>query len=346
MSSTPSSPWALLLLAVTVTAPPPIPTLVRRASGSTDRCDPSIRRCGESLLSRGLFTVISLLCMTILGGLVGYRVRQLDRKSLRRLCFSHVLVFLLYVLSICFVFSAAVVKSGLGLSSVGICRGAIYLCIGFYFASKVIMYLFLVERTRALRAPFKSRLRDRTWIIGTTFVLGGSGCLSVLAFAYHIADLSPVDGRCRIGIPRRVTISIVAYDIAINILLTATFAYLLSPLIRSGTLSAKAFPATRLAECFSAIWERQKGDAGILPADRGNQHVVEKLEKLLWKTFLGSVLVMIPTIANLAAITAFNGRELGWVCLTTCTFDVVWTVFVIHWLTVGASGTEERQANK
>lgn len=49
--------------------------------------------------------------------------------------------------------------------------------------------------------------------------------------------------------------------------------------------------------------------------------MVEKLDKLLLKTLLGSVLVMIPTVANLGAITVLNGRELDWVCLATCTFD-------------------------
>lgn len=49
--------------------------------------------------------------------------------------------------------------------------------------------------------------------------------------------------------------------------------------------------------------------------------MVEKLDKLLLKTLLGSVLVMIPTVANLGAITVLNGRELDWVCLATCTFN-------------------------
>lgn len=61
--------------------------------------------------------------------------------------------------------------------------------------------------------------------------------------------------------------------------------------------------------------------SGILAADGGNQRVVLKLEKLLWKTFAGSVLVIISTVANVSTLTALGGRELGWVCLTTCTFD-------------------------
>jgi len=69
----------------------------------------------------------------------GYRVRQIDRKRAKDLCFAHVLIFLLYVFSMCFVLSAAVVKTGLGLATLGICRGAVFTCLSFYIFSKVIM---------------------------------------------------------------------------------------------------------------------------------------------------------------------------------------------------------------
>lgn len=100
------------------------------------------------------YTAISMLCMAILSGLVGgyitqrrwhalmwpgYRLRQLERKQLKRMRFPHVLLCLLYVFSIGFVFSAAMAKIGLGLATHGACRAAIYLCFVFYIASKVIM---------------------------------------------------------------------------------------------------------------------------------------------------------------------------------------------------------------
>lgn len=56
--------------------------------------------------------------------------------------------------------------------------------------------------------------------------------------------------------------------------------------------------------------------------------MVLKLERLLWKTFIGSVLVTISTVGNVATLTGLGGRELGWVCLTTCTFDG--TVVTMH----------------
>lgn len=71
--------------------------------------------------------------------ILGYRVRQVDRKRAKDLCLAHVLIFLLYFDSMCFVLSAAVVKTGLGLVTLGVCRGTVFLCLGFYVLSKVIM---------------------------------------------------------------------------------------------------------------------------------------------------------------------------------------------------------------
>ncbi|KAH6622210.1 hypothetical protein C7974DRAFT_217982 [Boeremia exigua] len=325
MHSLPSTERGWLTTAATVALLPSTSHQdhVSRAQEVTDRCDPLLRHCGERLSARGAFTVISMLCMAILGGLIGYRVRQIRRKDLEHLCFAHVLICLLYVLSMCFVFAAAVVKSGLGLSSFGICRTAIFLCLSFYVLSKISMYLFLAERAHAIRAPFKRRLHDWLWVIGTGAVITGFGGLGIAAFLNPVTEMSPIDGLCRIGIPRYITIPLVVYDVGINAFLTLTFVYLLGPMIRAGTLPDKTLPATRFAECFSGICERSRRRTGVLVADRGNQHVVRKLEKLIWKTFIGSVLVAIPTVSNVAVLTAVGGRELGWVCLTICTFDVV-----------------------
>jgi hypothetical protein len=52
-----------------------------------------------------------------------------------------------------------------------------------------------------------------------------------------------------------------------------------------------------------------------------NGHFLKSIEALLWKSFVGSLLVMLPTVANLAALYSLHGRELGWLCLTICTFD-------------------------
>lgn len=46
---------------------------------------------------------------------------------------------MLYLLCLAFVFSAAIVESGLGLSNLSICYSAIIVCLVFYVGSKVVM---------------------------------------------------------------------------------------------------------------------------------------------------------------------------------------------------------------
>lgn len=183
-------------------------------------------------------------------------------------------------------------------------------------------YLFLIERAHALRTTFRHRLHDWLWITTVFLVASGFSGIGVVMFMNPVADISSIDGRCRIGISRNVTIALLTYDICLDVFVTLTFVNLISPLIRSGGIPGKALPATRLAQYLSGLYERSRRmKCGILAADEGNRRVVVKLERLLWKTFAGSMLVLMPTVGNLAGLAATGGRELGWICLTCCTVD-------------------------
>ncbi|KAF1933671.1 uncharacterized protein M421DRAFT_395796 [Didymella exigua CBS 183.55] len=290
---------------------------------------------------------MSMLSISVLAGILvtntsGYRIRQIDRKQVQNLCFTQVLMFLLCLISMCFVLSAAVVKGGLGLVSLSACRGAVFLCLSFYILSKIIMYFFLIERAHALRAPFKKRFHDWIWVVGFLLTVSGFGSIGVVALWRPIADMSAIDGRCRIGIPRYTTISLVSYDVGLNILLTLVFVYLLSPLILSEKHPAKRFSASHLTICFGNMCSRSKPRSSLIQANQTNQQTMKRMERLLLRTFLGSILVILPTVGNFVALSVLEGRELGWVCLTACTIDVVWTVSVFHWLTIGSTGSREK----
>lgn len=141
------------------------------------------------------------------------------------------LVLILFVLSISFVTSAAIVEAGLGLSSPSACHAAVIICLAFYVGSKVTMYVnsvvctfaelpvamvvpmmrlsltglyryvFLVERAHALRAPYMRRCRDWIWLAGMLTIGCGFGTIALCGFIWPIADMSELDGRCRIGLP-------------------------------------------------------------------------------------------------------------------------------------------------
>lgn len=165
------------------------------------------------------------------------------------------------------------------------------------------------------------RSRDWIWVAGFTLIIFGFTGIGVLAFARPITDLSSVHGRCHIGIPRHTIIPLVTFDVFLNILLTFVFVYLLSPLIRSGKLSFMAFPASRLTKCLGHMCGRPKSKNSLIQASEGNRTMVKRIERLLLRTFIGSFLVTIPTISNMAVLGALKGRELGWVCLITCSVD-------------------------
>lgn len=177
-----------------------------------------------------------------------------------------------------------------------------------------------MERAHALRAPYMRRSRDWIWLGGMVIIACGFGSIAIAGFIWPIADLSPHDGRCRIGVPYKVTIPLLSFDVVINTLLTGIFIYLLRPLLRFGDMSNEEAPASRFTKGLRRILKSsdESSAVGVYPM---NRNFLKSIERLLWKSFIGSVLVMLPTVGNLAALLPLRGRELGWLCLTICTFD-------------------------
>ncbi|KAF2128343.1 hypothetical protein P153DRAFT_35240 [Dothidotthia symphoricarpi CBS 119687] len=335
--------WVLATLMVTISSTP-VPHALRSVDTAqmTNLRSREVTTYGETPASRTAYTVVSLFCMSLLTGMIGHRLRQMSLRHFKNLCLTQILILLLYFVSMAFVLSAAVVESGLSLQTHSICRGAIILCLAFYVGSKCIMYLFLVERAHALRAPYMHRTHDWLWMVGVLTIFGGFGTISVCGFIWPLSTISEVDGRCRIGLPQFITIPLLSFDVVVNVLLTLVFVYLLGPLIRSG--SRPTLTASRFTQYFGRFCGGGRARDSV-NLHQGNQLMVNKIEHLLWKTFIGTCAVLGPTVANMASLTMLKGRELGWVCLTVCTIDVTWTVCIFHWLTLGSHESEERTSN-
>lgn len=171
-----------------------------------------------------------------------------------------------------------------------------------------------------MRAPYMRRTQDWIWLIGMLSIAGGFGSIAICGFLWPIADISSRDGRCRIGLPFKVTIPLLSFDVVINTALTATFIYLLRPLLRFGDVTDSAVPTSLFSKGLRRILKSsaRRRSMEVYPV---NVHFLASIEGLLWKSFIGSLLVMLPTVANLAALYSLHGRELGWLCLTICTFD-------------------------
>ena len=109
-------------------------------------------------------------------------------------------------------------------------------------------------------------------------------------------------------------------DITINISLTATFIYLLRPLLKFGGITNPAFPASRATRSIRRILRLRTEPLGMELCST-NRTFSKRFEVLLWRSMIGSVLIMLPTVGNVVAFYNLRGRELAWVCLTVCTLD-------------------------
>lgn len=166
------------------------------------------------------------------------------------------------------------------------------------------------------------RSRDWIWLSGMTTISCGFGSIAICGFVWPIANLSQIDGRCRIGLPFRVTIPMLSFDVIINVLLTGVFVYLLRPLLQFNLQSEEAATAaTVFASSVRRVLMRAHGRANSFDVYAMNRQSCKAIETLLWKTLIGCTLMMLPTVGNLVALIPLHGQELGWVCLTICALD-------------------------
>ena len=163
------------------------------------------------------------------------------------------------------------------------------------------------------------RLKDRVWLSGMLIIVGGFGSIAVIGYMSPVVELSSLDGRCRIGLPPRVSFPLLCFDVAVNILLTGVFFWLLRPVLDFRGLKGGMCCGQRVARKLnkSVREQEQMSDMGASLKSAMNRNI----KILLWKCLIGSTLVMLPTVANMTQFYIMNSRELGWVCLTICTLD-------------------------
>lgn len=237
------------------------------------------------------------------------------------------------------------------------CASTLYLKYQCTRCTNTTRYIFLLERARVVRAPFMPRHKDFIWLIGLFIMLGGFGSIAIVGYLSPVVELSHLDGRCRIGLPPKVSFPLLCFDVAVNFLLTGVFFWLLRPVLEfHGIMRGR-----NCCGLFRGKARREKRDEGPRSQENENLQLAMNvnIKALLWKCLIGSALVMLPTVGNMAQFYAMDSRELGWVCLTLCTFDsksksrvflemqgtdsrvaVSWGVIIVNWLTIGSAKAE------
>ncbi|KAI4641803.1 hypothetical protein J4E93_007902 [Alternaria ventricosa] len=191
-----------------------------------------------------------------------------------------------------------------------------------------IIYIFLVERIHVVRAPFVNRRKDKIYLCCMAMIVVLYSTVAINAYLNHVTELHESDGRCHFGIRGIASIPFTVVNFFTNIILTVVFFYLLYPVV--------GLPC---ASTLSRMFKRKSDQ--IEDAVHGGQDTPARknIKTLLWKSIIGSLLIEIPTAANMVQFFLTRGEELGMICLTICLVDVCWDALIIHWLTFSSSAS-------
>ncbi|KAF4986943.1 hypothetical protein FDECE_15683 [Fusarium decemcellulare] len=241
--------------------------------------------------------IVTLAAVTVLSAFLSQRIIAV--KSWRRLPFVMWIVFAIYVDSYCFVFATAIIQQVFGVnSSFAMCHGAILLCLVCYVTTKVLIYVFLVEKAYIIRSSTTRRKKSRLYLFNMISLLGGYTIVVILNFVFRIAKI--VNGECLIGMQSISMIPLITFDAVVNVYLTILF---LIPL--KNLYSFKNLPKT---------------------------NANSRLRNVAFRTFVGACCTLTSSIVNLTVLMVLNG-EPGWVCLMCCNIDILFSAIVIQWVT-------------
>ncbi|KAF1837226.1 hypothetical protein BDW02DRAFT_577321 [Decorospora gaudefroyi] len=281
---------------------------------------------GEPAKDRSIFTVISLVCMMVLSLLLGFRFTKLKRSIVSNRSFVSMLVLTLYVLVLMFIICSAVLVAGQGLYTHALCRAGTWVCLIFYTFIKAIIYIFLVERIHVVRAPFVNRTQDKIYLACMTMIIVMYSSVAINSYIHHVTEMRASDGRCHFGIRGIVSIPFTVVNFFTDVVLTCVFFYLL-------------LPAAQISGIRALDGKSDSKSGAAAAVHGGNDTPARKnIRTLLWKSIVGSLLIEIPTAANMIQFVITRGEELGVICLIICLVDVFWDALVIYWLTFSSSG--------
>jgi hypothetical protein len=225
-----------------------------------------------------------------------------------------------YFWGICFIISAATLQFGYGVSTQRVCLASIMLCLVFYVVDKVIMYLFLIERAHVVRCRQYVRRSDRWYLANTAIVALGFGTIAVLSFIFPVAEFSP-DGKCRIGLPFKITLPLLIYDISINVYLTCHFLYFARPHIDNDTIGKLRSLFGHRRDCRSSAEDLTNDNRAFRVKATVSSPRQDHLRNLAKRTLKGMCIMLLATVINLSILFHMSGQEREWMCFMFCTLD-------------------------
>ncbi|KAG0038614.1 hypothetical protein BGZ82_011425 [Podila clonocystis] len=253
---------------------------------------------------------ISLASISLMSVLFG---RKTAGTKLATVNYARGMVISLYLVSWAFSLIAAMLVQTNNFNVVS-CTISIYSCIVLYAFSKIIIYLFLMEKVYVVTAVGTTRANFMLYRINLILLVPYFGIFALMLI-FRVSRLTD-DGTCLIGLLPPASVTLIIYDIFISTWLTVLF---IRPLMSSTSL----------------LQGPSKG----------------KLRDVARRTLLGSIVALILSTANVFTLVVFKGHERGLICLASCTVDVTLNAMTVHWVTSrgggrGASTNMERTSGE
>jgi hypothetical protein len=167
--------------------------------------------------------------------------------------FVSILVMIIYFLVLSFIVSSAVLVVGQSLMTFEQCAAGTWICLALYHATKITIYLFLVERIHIVRAPFFRRKNDKIYLGCLALLVFTVGPVVINCFIKPYTDMGPDKRRCYFGINGTASIPVLTVDIFADVVPVS--ANCLQLFLRSQAEQARSYPWTRrLYNATSTRW--------------------------------------------------------------------------------------------
>ncbi|KAL7411107.1 hypothetical protein BDY24DRAFT_436093 [Mrakia frigida] len=271
--------------------------------------------------------VIFLSGITILSFITSRRslsLNPLSMTSWRSYSWPRLVCLGVFLSSWAFLYAAGILVLGIGMSQSTVsCSLGIFSCIVFYALSKIFIYLFLIEKVHIIGNTSLPRLKSKLYIACLVAMTPYVAVL-VLMIAGRIAEITS-NGACYIGLAKFASLSLLIYDLFLNVYLTSLFVW---PILTSKC--STSFRLLRSLRClvltFSSLLVSQSSTLRSEPSLPG----------------LSALMALTTSTINILVLTLMNGRQLGFVCLGSCGADVTINACVLFYVTWSPSRSPDR----
>lgn len=250
-----------------------------------------------------LSEINSVLCITLVCFFLGRKLSSSQGPA----HYARVLVMALFTCSWAFNLITTLLVSTNNNNIIS-CTLSIFMCITLYAMSKIMIYLFLIEKIYVVVSTEQSRMESKLYRFNIALLIPYVA-IFVLMIVFRTAYITD-DGSyyCHIGLALPATLSLVGYDFIITSYYTIQF-------IRT------------------LIWPNKN----VASSTAGMQTSLRYVAK---RNLVAAVVALIVSTANVIILISLDGVERGLVCLTSCTLDVTINCAAIFWVTSHQSEIE------